>query len=256
MKKRIICGLLFAIMITAVPVHAEAGTPAWAKKGKVAHACGGIKNYKYVNSEPSLKNAIKKGSRAIEIDFAWTSDRKLVCAHKSSDFKKGRPSLKTWQTKLLRGRYKTMTAQTALTLMAKSGRYLIVDTQESNAVAVYKEIKRQLTKMGRRSYMKKVVPQIYSKAQYKQFRAVYKFPAGIFALYKVKPWMSEQLIDIARFCQSRRLAVALHKNLLTTGRKAILKKYAVPVAVYSVNAKKEFKKLRRQGVIVFTDFLM
>lgn len=249
--------LITLIIVLLLPSGASAATrrPAWASKGTVAHACGGIDNYSYVNSENALRNAIAKGAKSIEIDFAWSNDHTLICAHKDTDFTNGIiPALKDYITTLFMGRYQRMTAETALRIMSDANRYLIVDTQEDDAVAVYAELKRLTKKIGRKSYMKRIVPQIYSKKQYKQFRSIYKFPAGIFTLYKARPWTKKKMVSVVKFCKTRKLTVTINCKRWTKTRERIFKKYKVPVAVHTINNKKQFKKFKKKAII-YTDFL-
>lgn len=48
---------------------------------RVAHAGARIQGQTYTNSREALDNAFNAGYRLFEIDFAWTSDDRLVCIH-------------------------------------------------------------------------------------------------------------------------------------------------------------------------------
>ena len=60
----------------------------------VVHGAGWIeddfgKKYDYTNSFDALANSYRMGNRVIEIDFIWTLDEKLVCAHEDEPFARG-----------------------------------------------------------------------------------------------------------------------------------------------------------------------
>lgn len=252
-----ICINLFA----TVSVDAYAGgpkIPAWAKGRIVAHAGGGIDGTAYTNSKEALRLTLDKKIKCVELDFAWTSDHKLVCAHKSTEFVLGRPTEREFLNSKASGSYTHMNAETALSMLHKTGNvYLIMDTQEKDAASVYAEIKRILKAQGKYGYMKKVIPQIYKKSDYKKYRKVYKFKSGIFTLYKIKPLTSKKLRSIAYFCKKRNLVITMSKSRFNAKRRSVLKNIGVVTAVHTVNKKSIWKKLLKRGAAtVYTDFVL
>ena len=60
----------------------------------IVHGAGWIEDdsgqkYDYTNSFEALANSYQMGNRVIEIDFIWTLDEKLVCAHNDEPFARG-----------------------------------------------------------------------------------------------------------------------------------------------------------------------
>jgi len=60
----------------------------------IVHGAGFIEDelgdlYDYTNSLDALTNAYNMGNRVVELDFLWTSDNKMVCAHESETFARG-----------------------------------------------------------------------------------------------------------------------------------------------------------------------
>lgn len=248
---------LLALSQSADAKSKKSSLPAWAKGRVVAHAGGGIEGTAYTNSVEALSNTLNSGARCVEIDFAWTSDHRLVCAHKSTLFKHGIPSEAEFLQSKAAGKYTQMTAATALKMLSDKGVYMIMDTQENDAAAVYAEIYQTLKAQGNASYMKKVVPQMYRKGQYKKFRKVYKFKYGILTLYKYKPLTQKKLRSVASFCRKKHLVVTINsKRYKKKSIRKILKQSNVVVAVHTVNDSSLWKRLRKKGAsIVYTDFM-
>lgn len=72
-----------------------AGTGDYLKSERaIVHGAGWIEDakgniYDYTNSLDALTNSYDMGNRVIEMDFLWTSDEKMVCAHESETFARG-----------------------------------------------------------------------------------------------------------------------------------------------------------------------
>ena len=62
----------------------------------IAHATGGYKDTKYLNSVESFENSYKNGTRLIEMDFNLTSDNKVVAFHENREKLMGLPSKFTY----------------------------------------------------------------------------------------------------------------------------------------------------------------
>ena len=234
-----------------------AATPAWATNSLVAHAGGRVKSVYKSNSVQALKQTLKSNVSSVEIDFAWTSDHRLVCAHDFTDFKTGIPLLDKFLNNLFSKKYKRMTAETALKMLSDSGKlYLLVDTKEENEVEVYREILRILTEMGRQDYMEKVVPQFFSKEQYEQIMEVYPFKEGIFAIYKIQDeeFTPEIAADIAHFCGENHLTVAISQKRATDQMISLLHSEHVYIIVHTVNNGGVWNTLFKKGVrSIYTD---
>ena len=231
--------------------------PDWAKGRIVAHAAGGIGKITYSNSAEALQKTLKKNIKCIEMDFMWTSDHHLVCAHDFTAFDTGLPTLDRFLSWLYKGKYSTLSAEAALRILSNAKDvYLIPDTKENDPVSVYAEIKRLLTEIGKPDYMDKVIPQIYNESQYDDYRNVYPFKDGIFTLYKTKNLTDDNLRSIASYCHDKHLTAAINHRLLTSARAKLFKSYGVVVAVHTVNNAKTWKTLLKKGAsVVYTDFL-
>ena len=193
------------------------------------------------------------------MDFSWTADHQLVCAHDFKDFNTGIPVLDSFLNNLFSKKCKRMTAETALKMLSDNGKiYLLVDTKEENEAEVYREVLRILTDMGRQSYMEKVIPQFFSKEQYAQFKEVYPFKEGIFAIYKIndEDLTPEVTADIAHFCGQNHLTVSISQKRATDKVISILHKEKVYIIVHTVNNGSVWNTLFKKGVrSVYTDLM-
>ena len=242
-----------------VAARVSVATPAWAKNSLVAHAGGRAGKVLYSNSVQALQQTLKSKVGSVEIDFVWTADHKLVCAHDFKDFKTGIPLLDKFLNTLFSKKCTRMTAETALKMLSDNGKiYLLVDTKEDNEVEVYREICRILAEMGRQDYMDKVVPQFFSKEQYAQFKEVYPFKEGIFAIYKIKDenLTPEVTADIAHFCGENHITVAIAQKRATDQLISLLHSEKVYIIVHTVNNGSVWNSLFKKGVAsVYTDLL-
>lgn len=65
-------------LLTAASPPSRPGLPA-AHLTRIAHAAGMYQGFIYTNSMEALEENYRQGFRLFEIDFHWTSDRRLVC---------------------------------------------------------------------------------------------------------------------------------------------------------------------------------
>ena len=73
-------------------VHEES---AWYHSAPlIYHAGGGIDGLTYSNSREALEHTLNQGNRFVEVDFLFTSDGQLVCAHDWHDIS---DSLNVWR---------------------------------------------------------------------------------------------------------------------------------------------------------------
>lgn len=227
----------------------------WTVKKPIAHACGGIDEIHYTNSREALKTALSRKVKTVEIDFIFSSDDILLCAHDLSD----KMTAEEFKKKKVKDNYTPMTAEEALTILASKKRYLIADTKERNHLSVYKELLSICEKNDISWYKDYIIPQIYSFKAYDKYRKTYKFKYGIFTVYKL---VSRGMTDdksfrkVARFCKKRKLVACCNKKFYTKSYAELFRKYRVAVAVHTVNSKKKANRLIKRGArYIFTDKL-
>ena len=235
-------------------------TPDWSKIKVIRHACGVAGDLTYTNSKEALADSIADGVKAIEIDFRYTSDQKLVCAHVWGNLEMtDAPTLKEFLKYKFDGKYTTMTAETALKMLIEAGDvYLVVDTKERNVLPVYQEIDRILSNLkGGNYYKRMVVPQIYYKDQYKPIMGVYPYKNQIFSIYKITPRDDSTFKDIADFCAKNKIGTfTLPKKDITTERFKYISGKKLRIGVHTINEEDEWKQVTKAGAgAIYTDFL-
>ena len=261
MKKTICRRLLllcFMILFAGKAFSSEAILPVYLSDGAIAHACGGINNHNYTNSQEALEQALRRGVKVVEIDFLFTKDKKLVCSHDWSRFNGKKPTLKKFLKKKTKGGYTSMKAETALGLLARSrGTYLVVDTKESNIKKVYKRLAYLCRRNGYTDLMNRIVPQIYKKADFQKIKSVYPFRNWIFSLYKMKITSEKQYTKLAKFCRKNGIGViTMPKKSVTASIVTRIHKRGINVAAHTVNKLWLLRKLRQRGVdAIYTDYL-
>ncbi len=259
-RRALLClsAVLFLLCIHPARAYGKTSVPAYLKEGVIVHACGGLNGNTYTNSLEALKETLEKGVRCVEIDFAFTSDGVLVCNHGWKDFGRKAPTWKQYQIKGTIGGYTPMKAKTALKMLIKAKRtWLVVDTQEKDVRAVYREIVKICRKNDGKQYLKKIVPQLYCKSDYKRMKKIYPFKQWIFTLYKLKMKSRKDYKAIAQFCRKNRIRVMT----MATARlsKAVAKtihKKGILVAVHTVNKETKRKKFLGKGAnAIYSDYL-
>ena len=237
---------------------ARANTFKWSNITIIRHACGGIDGMAYTNSKEALEQSILSGCGAVEIDFRFSSDGVLVCAHDWDDIGlKKAPKAKAFKNHKINGIFTTMTAETALKKLAGTKIFLIVDTKEKDTASVYKEIDRILSSIkGGTKYKKKIVPQIYSQDEYDILNEIYSYKRWILTLYKLKPSSAAEYKELAEFCMEKGIkTVTIPKNKVTAKRVSYFTDKGIRVATHTVNGEEEWSRLEGLGVAVFyTDF--
>ena len=248
-----------AAVSTAQPVFAAAALPKYLSGRKILHACGGIGTSTYTNSMEALNLALKKNAAAIEIDFSYTSDGVLVCSHSWSKFGKKAPTYKRFKATPTIGGYTPMTAKEALRkLINANSAYLIPDAKNANVIRVYYGLVAICrTIRNGEQYLKKIVPQIYTKTQYAQIKKVYNFRQWIFTLYKLNMKTLQDYKNIASFCQKNGIrTITMSTTRITKNVTRAIHLKGIVVATHTVNDASIWNTLRKNGAdVIYTDFL-
>ena len=230
----------------------------WNQVSILYHACGGIDGISYTNSTEALNNTIKSGAEAVEIDFRFTSDNVLICAHEWENIGiESTPSLQEFKNLKINEKYTPLTAEEALTKLVSANIFLVVDTKEEDDVSVYKEIDRILSSIPNGDkYKDLVVPQVYSKEDFAAVKEIYDYKNWIFTVYKLKLKKDKQFLDIAKFCEENGIGViTIPKKNVTEERLKYFADRGIRTATHTVNKKSEWTKFEEMHVdLIYTDF--
>lgn len=232
----------------------------WYERGNViVHGCGVINGVYGSNSKEALNVSIELRQKIIEVDFAYTTDGVLVCTHKWEASGGSKQKLSDFLATKTEGGYTPLTAKEAIEIMAAGrGVYMIVDTKEEDVVRVYRDLYQTCLDTGNKSFLKRMVPQIYSEDEYDAVAEIYDFPQWIFTTYKLKLKLPEQYREVAFFCQSKGIdVVTVPVYRLNDAVVAVINEYDLRCFTHTVNTLTEFETWKASGVMgVYSDAIL
>lgn len=252
--------LAFGMWIWFPAKDARAASPKkWYQISRtIMHATGGIEGKRYTNSKEALEATLQRRRKLIEMDLMFTSDGVLVGKHDWKSTKNKRQTFEKFKATKTKGGFTPLTAEEVIkTIAACPNAYLVVDCKEKDIARVYRELKRLCIATGNRSFLNRIVVQIYYKSDYTKVRKVYPFKNWSFTLYQIRPKTIKQYKDIASFCKKKKIqAVTFRYNWVTKTRVNLFRKKKIACLAYTVNSMDTYRKLRKMGITaVFTDYL-
>ena len=217
----------------------------------VAHAGGAIYGYRLTDSIEALNNSYENGFRYFELDFAFTSDRHLVCIH---DWNSMGKRMLGYEGQRTYSEFRSNAVLANLTLMDISDLvawleehpecYIITDGKTENE-AVLKTIHDKSGKLRNR-----FIPQIYSFDEYKLAQK-YGFTNIILTLYQ--RGSSSGVVEFAR--ENELWAVTIPDALLTEELLEGLNGLGVASYTHSVNDLSYYEQWRELGLTgIYTDY--
>lgn len=232
----------------------------------IVHGAGWIEDdlgniYDYTNSLEALTNSYDIGNRIVEMDFLWTSDNKMICAHENEKFARGIEadgplSEEEFLEQKCYGTFTTMNVSMLADFMREhQDMYIVTDFKycldESCQYisALYPDLKDRF------------IVQIYHYAQYEYVRKL-GFNNIILTLYLAYP--EEQSVDkLCEFVRKNDLvAITFWENFMDYADEwdngedffEIVKELNVPICVHTVNDSEDIKRDFELGVTaVYTD---
>lgn len=174
----------------------------------IYHGGGGLSGYNYTNSKEALEQTLAAGHRHVEIDFLYTADNHLACAHYWSslyDDDVTVPTLEEFKEHKIFGKFSTMTAEDLIAYMAEyEDLYIIIDTKEEN----YKAVIEDLVKLSSfdTSITDRFIIQLYEDQAKAKLQEIYPFEDDnfLFTTYKYGTEFENKLMNI---CYEENIAV-------------------------------------------------
>ena len=159
----------------------------------IYHGGGGLSGYNYTNSKEALEETLAEGHRYVEMDFLYTADHELACAHYWSSLYDDAtvPTLEEFKEHKIFGKFTTLTAKDLIAYMAEyKDLYIIIDTKEEN----YSEVIEDLVKLSSfdTSITDRFVIQLYEDGNF------------LFTTYKYGTEFENKLMNI---CYEENIAV-------------------------------------------------
>ena len=233
----------------------------------IGHAFYGVDNIDYTNSKEAFKKGYDNGIKIMEVDFLFTSDRKLVLNHFWED--------SVWESsndflnKKVIGKYTSMSLDDLLELMSYyKDVYIVIDTKESeynhgnDLIDVYKEIINKTVAYDE-DLLDKFIPQIYNFDSYKEINKLYKFKNNMFSIYKFSINNNPNLIKfITYYCLFYDIDSIvipyeyIEYGIINKDTIEFIRSKNINVFINTINDKNLYNELINMGITgVYTDYL-
>lgn len=187
---------------------AQVNPGAWYEDRPLIHHAGGqIDGNTYTNSLEAVENTLSRGEAFIELDFRYTGDGHLVCAHAWYDVypENYMPTLEEFLATRIQGKYTPLTAGDVISLMAANPQmHLVTDMKEEGSLI---PVITELTELaqGDPEILDRFVIQLYTGREKEELQAVYPFHDSqfLFTTYQWGQWQHE----VAAICNEENISV-------------------------------------------------
>jgi len=211
------------------------------------------------NSIEALDNSVESGGLWIEMDFNWTSDNELVCLHDWDSYYSAAirgesvPDLEYFE-KLRTSAYdyESPTLDTLIGWMDENPHIKIVtDVKEDNINAL------KLISTRYPEYIKRFVPQIYSRDEYAAVEAM-GYEKIIYTLYRLSAEERYNALSLKEFADKsgKLVAVTTAGDRSFADKIAGLAKTGIPIYIHTINDIESMNYWKELGVYGFyCDFI-
>ena len=175
----------------------------------IAHAGGGylVKRYtgkyrlvNYQNCSEIIAASYKEGYKAYEIDFILSTDN-ILCSLHTWDFYDHEMTANEFLKQPARGGGTTLLLSDVLKLFnVNKDMILILDLksrswESGELIKWYRKIVEMADRIGGKSLLDRIVPQIYHREEYDMVRQVYDWSCMIFTLYRMSAVADDEIIE-------------------------------------------------------------
>ena len=179
----------------------EPAIPWYTASRLIYHACGGLDGAMYTNSREAIAHTLAMGNFLVEVDFLFTADDILVCAHRWEEFSEdGNPLVMADFLKhKIGGLYSTMTALDVISYMEQfPALYIVVDTKERDLPAVVAELVALCDSDP--DILNRFVLQVYGRNMKEKVKEIFPFKDEniLFSCYKFGPERYYEILNICR----------------------------------------------------------
>lgn len=267
-KVAVVLAVMSMAAVAGVALYQQyAESRMWFRQNDyVSHAFGSIGGKEYLNCLEAFEASYAGGHRVFEVDFAMTSDNRIVLKHDwenphgLSQFENGTiPTLEEFKAAKIWGEYTTMDIEDLLQLMLEYPDIYIVTDSKSGA---YKDSIEQFTQIAeifgsytdseRKSIVDRLIIQLYNDDMYAGLEKIAHFENYIYTLYQRGCGNLEQL---GEFCVDNEIPVVVIPNGWWTEEiNDTLHSYGLEVWVHTLNEKEDIEALLEKGVDgIYTD---
>lgn len=223
----------------------------------IYHAGGEIHGSSYTNSREAVEETLSEGNYFIEMDFRYTSDGHLVCAHTWPDVYVDdyQPTLEEFLASKIQGRFTPLTAEDLIQIMQENPEmYLVTDIKDfqniCSVVADLVEIAEEDS-----SILNRFIIQLYTGREKASIQEVYPFDDSQF-LFTLYEWGVFQH-EVIHICNEENIAViTVQYGEISDEDVALLRQLGFTVYEHTVNRADLAKLSLERGVSGFyTDTL-
>ena len=228
----------------------------YMQESLIYHAGGGFEGASYTNAKEAILYTLENKNTLIEMDFLFTSDRQLVCAHSWDEiYPEGYvPSADEFLSHKIQGKYTPISAAELIQIMRDYPQmHLVIDTKEENLYLVVAEL---VSLAGEDSeVIDRFVIQLYAGREKEGLKAFYPFKDEQFllSLYKLGYWDQ----SVIRLCEQEGIYVltALFGQIPDEDV-SMLREKGFILYEHTVNDPEQAQIALNRGICgVYTDFL-
>lgn len=241
--------------ITLYPV-VTTGDEWFADPPMIYHAGGEIHGSVYTNSREAVEETLSEGNYFIEIDFNYTSDGALVCAHTWPDVYPTdyQPTLEEFLDSKIQGRFTPMTAADVIQIMQENPQmYLVTDIKSKDICPPVTELVALAEEDP--AILDRFIIQLYTGREKTSVKEIYPFQDSqfLFTLYEWGVWEYEA----AQICNEENIAVlTVMEGQIPDADMAMLRELGFTVYEHTVNRADSAQAALARGVSGFyTDTL-
>lgn len=235
----------------------ERDSNAWyMQESLIYHAGGGYEGASYTNANEAILHTLENNNYLIEMDFLFTSDRQLVCAHSwDMMYPDGYvPSAEEFLSERIQGKYTPITAAELIQIMRDYPQmHLVIDTKEENLYLVVAEL---VSLAGEDpGVIDRFVIQLYAGTEKAGLKAFYPFREEQFllSLYKIGNWDQ----SVLRLCEQEGIYIlTTFFGQIPDEDVSMLRERGFILFEHTVNDPEQVRTALNRGICgVYTDFL-
>lgn len=220
----------------------------WEGEKVVAHSMGTVDGNAYAPSVETFIESYKKGYRAMEVDFVYTSDHFLVCRHlwEDPDLQEGIdsehiPSLEQFEKTKILGEYTPLSfARLCELLKEYPDVWIVTDTKDQSLDQVrqhFCSIVSEAQENDALEVLDRFVIQSYTSNMIEEIQEIYPFKNHIYASYEYWNGNIVDFVKICRWCNNLNVdSISMWDIYYCPNIQYIADRYGLDIYVHTINS--------------------
>lgn len=202
----------------------------------IYHAGGEIDGKTYTNSLEAITQTLSEEQYIIEIDFQYTSDNQLVCAHTWLDVypEDYQPTLEEFLSSKIQGEYTPLSATDLINIMRSNPKmHVVIDIKEPENICTFLS---DLVSLAEEDsfVLDRFIIQLYTGREKSSIQAIYPFHDSQF-LFTIYTWGLWDL-EVAKICNEENVSViTLPQGYMPAEDAALLNELGFTIYEHTVN---------------------